>query len=254
MDFKVVLEHHILDRVVAWIRFAGWELPVSRHLLMMWIAGLLLVGCLPLIIRSRARFFSPFRIAVETVALFIRDEMVIPSLGREGARFTSYFCSLFFFILVCNLLGLVPFGATATGNISVTAGMAFTTFLLINFAGIKEQGLVNYLQHMVPKGVPGWLAPFIFLLEFLSMLTKIFALCIRLFANMISGHIVILSFMGLIFIFGQVHPLLGLGLTAPLAVTMILFVSLLEIFVAFLQAYIFTLLTAMFTGAAMHPH
>ncbi|MEA3306492.1 MAG: F0F1 ATP synthase subunit A, partial [Elusimicrobiota bacterium] len=110
------------------------------------------------------------------------------------------------------------------------------------------------IKHIVPSGVPVWLFPLLFPIEIIGLITKSFALCIRLFANMIAGHIVILSFMGLIFMFGAINPLLGLGVTAPVSMVMILFVSLLELFVACLQAYIFTFLTAIFVGGAMHPH
>jgi len=188
------------------------------------------------------------------VVLFIRDDIVMPNLGKSGAAYLHYFSTLFFFILICNLLGMVPFGANATGNISVTATLALTTLVLVNYAGAKEQGVWNYIKHIVPNGVPGWIYPMLFPLEILGLFIKTFALCIRLFANMLAGHIIIFSFMGLIFIFSQISPWLGLGVVAPVSVAMILFVSLLEIFVAFLQAYIFVFLTAIFTGFAMHPH
>ena len=119
--------------------------------------------------------------------------------------------------------------------------------------GIKEQGPVGYITHMVPKGVPLWLYPILFPIELIGLVTKAFALCIRLFANMLGGHIVILSFISFIFIFGSFGAVIGFGV-APISIILVLFMMMLEIFVAFLQAYIFVFLTAIFTGMAMHPH
>jgi len=220
---------------------------------MMGIASFILLAVFPFLIRSRSAVLAPFRALIEIVVLFLRDEVVVPSLGSKGAAYMGYFSTLFFFILLLNLIGLVPYGSTATGNLAVTGGLAITSFFLINFAGIKEQGLVGYFSHMVPKGVPFWLYPILFPIELLGLFTKAFALCVRLFANMIAGHMVILSFVSFIFIFGSFGLAVGLGV-APVSVGLVLFMLLLEIFTAFLQAYIFVFLTAIFTGMAMHPH
>jgi len=254
MDLKEILEHHIVDHIWSWVNLGPLQLPLSKHLLMMVIAALIMIIFFPLIVRIKNSKLMPLKTALEAIFLFIREDIVIANLGQDGVKYLSYFATLFFFILICNLLGMVPFGASATGNIAVTGAMAFTTFALINFAGIREQGFASYIKHIVPAGVPGWLFPLLFPIEIIGLLTKSFALCIRLFANMIAGHIVILSFLGLIFMFGAINPLVGLGITAPVSVVMILFISLLELFVSFLQAYIFTFLTAIFVGAAMHPH
>lgn len=253
MELKAILEHHIVDHIWSWVSLGPLDLPLSRHLLMMGIASLILLVLFPLIIRSRSAALAPFRSLIEIVVLFLRDEVVIPNMGHKGAGYLPYFATLFFFILVLNLIGLVPYGATATGNLAVTAGLALTTFALINFAGIREQGVIGYFAHIVPKGVPAWLYPLLFPIELIGLLTKTFALCIRLFANMIAGHIVILSFISFIFIFGSFGLGIGLGV-APVSVGLVLFTLLLELFVAFLQAYVFVFLTAIFTGAAMHPH
>jgi len=251
---KTILEHHIVDHVWTFFRLGPLNLPFSKHVLMMFIAAFILLSVFPLIIRSKSRVLSPFRAMIEIIVLFLRDEVVGPNLGSKTGAYLPYFATLFFFILLMNLGGLVPYGATATANLAVTGGLALTTFVLLNLAGMMEQGVAGYFSHIVPKGVPVWLYPMLFPVELLGMVTKTFALCVRLFANMLGGHIVILSFIGLIFIFGEMNPLLGLGVTAPVAVALSLFVMLLELFVAFLQAYIFTFLTAIFVGAAMHPH
>ena len=253
MDLKLILEHHVTDHIWSWIRLGPLNLPLSKHLLMMGIAALILLVGFPLVIRSRSAALAPFRSMLEAVVLFLRDEVVIPNLGRKGAAYTGYFATLFFFILLMNLIGLVPYGATATGNLAVTGGLALTTFFLINFSGIKEQGLIGYFAHLVPRGVPWWLYPLMYPIELLGLVIKTFALCIRLFANMIAGHIVILVFICFIFIFGAFNALFGF-LVAPISIGLVLFTMLLELLVAFLQAYIFVTLTAIFTGAAMHPH
>jgi F-type H+-transporting ATPase subunit a len=253
MELKEILEHHIVDHVWSWAALGPVKFPVSKHLLMIAIAAFIMLAALPLLVRSRSRALAPFRSMIEIIVLFLRDEVVVPNLGRKGSAYLGYFSTLFFFILIMNLLGMVPFGATATGNLAVTAGLALTTFALVNFAGIKEQGLVSYLSHIVPKGVPLWLYPLLFPIELVGLVTKTFALCIRLFANMIAGHIVILAFISFIFIFGSLNAAIGFGV-APISVALVLFILLLELFVAFLQAYVFTFLTAIFTGAAMHPH
>ncbi len=243
----------MVDHVWSWVVLGPLRLPVSKHLLMMGIAALILLVVFPLLIRSRSAALAPFRSMIEIGVLFIRDEIVLPNMGSRGAGYVGYFATLFFFILIMNLIGLVPYGATATGNLAVTGGLALTTFVLINFSGIREQGLVGYFSHLVPKGIPGWLYPLMFPIEVLGLFIKTFALCIRLFANMIAGHIVILVFISFIFIFGSFGTAVGLGV-APVSVGLVLFTMLLELLVAFLQAYVFVMLTAIFTGAAMHPH
>lgn len=253
MDLKAILEHHVTDQIWARVALGPLDLPLSKHLLMMGIVALILLTVFPLIIRSRSTALAPFRGMIEATVLFLRDEVVIPNMGHHGAAYTGYFATLFFFILLMNLIGLVPYGATATGNLAVTGGLALTTFFLINFAGIREQGLFGYFSHLVPKGVPAWLYPLMFPIELLGLFIKTFSLCIRLFANMIAGHIVLLVFMCFIFIFGAFNAAFGL-LVAPISVGLVLFTLLLELLVAFLQAYIFVTLTAIFTGAAMHPH
>jgi F-type H+-transporting ATPase subunit a len=261
MNFVEILEHHLLDHKIATLLTVGHTtVYLTFHSLMMGIAAALLLGLL-LIARRQAR---PARLAggpaggstisapegwgnfFEMFIVYIRDQIVRPNLGPAGEKYLSYFLTLFFFILFCNLLGLVPFGATATGNIAVTSAMAMMTFCLIHFSGIREHGFIHYLQTFIPHGLPFWLVPLMFVIEMLGLLTKSFALCIRLFANMIAGHIVMLAFLCLIFIFKSV-------LVAPFSVAAAVGIALLELFVALLQAYIFTLLTAVFVGGAVNP-
>ncbi len=187
-------------------------------------------------------------------ALWIRDEMVVPNLGKElGARFLPYVLFVFFFVLFMNALGLVPFGATATASIAVTGAMALSTFLVMIFGGMAAQGPVAFWKHLVPE-VPLLLWPLMFVVEVVGLLVKPFALMIRLFANMTGGHLIVLSCIGLIMFFGAegARPALGYA-SAPLAVGFAVFIMIIETFVALLQAYIFTTLSILFIGASIHP-
>ena len=167
-------------------------------------------------------------------------------MGEAGRRYLPYLLTVFFFILFCNLLGLIPFAATATGNVSVTAALALMSLIMIQVGGIREHGLKHHLQNLIPPGLPVWLLPIMIPVEIMGQLTKPFALCIRLFANMTAGHIVILSFLSMIFILKSLF-------VSPISIFFALFISLLELFVAFLQAYIFTMLTSLFIGMSIHP-
>ncbi len=225
------------------------DLSITKHVFFMWLASLILVTFLYFVARSYRRQTVPHGIAnlIEVFVVFIRDEIVLSVIGKEGLKYLHYFLSLFFFILLCNLLGLVPYGATATGNLAVTGGLAFLSFILIQIAGIRKHGLIGYYKGLVPHGVPGFVAPVMFIVEFLGLFAKAFALTVRLFANMTAGHIVILSLIGLIFVFKSI-------LVAPISIAFAIFISLLEILVAFIQAYIFTMLTALFVGLSIHQH
>jgi F-type H+-transporting ATPase subunit a len=224
----------------------GINFSITKHLLMMWIASGLLVLLFVLAFRRPHTIPSGLSNFFEAIVVFLRDEVILPSMGEEGKRYLPFLLTVFFFILFCNLLGLVPYGATATGNVTVTAALALMALAMIQWGGIKEHGLVHHLQSLVPPGIPTWLLPIMIPVEIMGQFTKPFALCIRLFANMTAGHIVIFSFLGLIFVFESI-------LIAPVSVAFALFISLLELFIAFLQAYIFTMLTALFMGMTIHP-
>lgn len=178
---------------------------------------------------------------LEMLVLFVRNDIAIPNIGKEeGPKYTPYLLSIFFFILTLNLLGLVPWAVTATGNLAVTAALALCTFVLTQWASIKSAGLKGYLVHLT-GGAPFWLWPIMIPVEVLGLFTKPFALTLRLFANMLAGHIVLFSLLGLIFIIGS-------AAVAVVAVPFAVFIYFLEIFVCFLQAYIFTMLSSLFIG------
>jgi F-type H+-transporting ATPase subunit a len=228
------------------IHLFGIDFSITKHVLMMWIASGLLVVLFVFAFRRPRLVPSGLSNFFEAVVVFLRDEVILPSMGEAGKRYLPFLLTVFFFILFCNLLGLVPYGATATGNVAVTAALALMAFAMIQWGGIKEYGLRHHMHNLVPPGIPTWLLPIMIPVEIMGQFTKPFALCIRLFANMTAGHIVILSFLSLIFVFESV-------LIAPISVAFALFINLLELFIAFLQAYIFTMLTALFMGMAIHP-
>ena len=209
---------------------------------------------------------SGFANLVEAFVVFLRDEVALRNIGHGGERYVPYVLTLFFFILYCNLLGLVPWGATATANIAVTGALAFLSLVVIEVSGFQTLGARGYLRTIVfvPEGVPVWLKPFMVVLmipvEILGKLAKPFALAVRLFANMTAGHAVLLALVGLILTYGALVTAPGLSAKAIGAVAIVgpillaLFVMVLEIFVALLQAFIFALLTAVFIGLIRHAH
>ncbi|WP_428897255.1 F-type H+-transporting ATPase subunit a [Parelusimicrobium proximum] len=244
-----MLSHHILDHSLG-AKIFGF-LPLTSNMAAILVVGVLLCVCLPLIItykRPKIAFYG-----VEYLVTFIRDSVVLPNLGDEGRKYTPYFCTLFIFILCANMGGMFPGGRSATGSISVTAGLALTTFFLMMFSGLKFHGIFGYLKTFVPHGTPWYLVPLLFFLEVLGMFTKTIALAFRLFGNMIAGHMVLIAFIGIIFIMGAISKWAAAVAVAPI-LGLSLFINLLEVLVVVLQAYVFTLLTAIFTGAVVHPH
>ncbi|MCE9594756.1 MAG: F0F1 ATP synthase subunit A [Planctomycetes bacterium] len=186
-------------------------------------------------------------------ALWVRDEMVYPTMGKaSGKKLLPYFLTLFFFITFMNVLGLVPGAATATASIFVTAGLAITTLVMMVVGGMIVQGPVGFWKHLVPP-VPLALLPLMIPLELLGLIVKPFALTVRLFANMTGGHMVVLSFMGLLFFMAHGTSALATYATSPLIVGFAVFIMIIESFVALLQAYVFTMLSIMFIQASFHP-
>jgi F-type H+-transporting ATPase subunit a len=259
--------HHILDAHEIEIPFthasihlprfeplAGIDFSITKHVVMMWLVSALL---LVLFWRVGRRTAEPvprgLRNVFEVFVVFLRDEVARRAIPGHADRFVGYLLTTFFFIVTCNLVGLVPGLATATGNISVTAALALCSFVVVQYGGIRQFGLLQHAKNLVPHGLPAPLVPLMFVLEVLSNLIRPFALCIRLFANMMAGHVVILAFISLIFILASLFsPLVGLA-ASPVAVLFALFVHFLELLVAFLQAFIFTMLTAQFIGMSVHP-
>ncbi len=189
---------------------------------------------------------------MEPIILFVRDEIAKPSIGAKYEKFMPFLLTVFFFIWIANMLGLIPFlgGFNVTGNIAVTLVLAIFTFIVTSINGNK-----NYWAHIfATPGIPRWLLPLMVPIEVMGMFTKPVVLCLRLFANITAGHIIILSFMSLIFIFSNQY---GMGAGYGVSVVSLafgIFMNILELLVAFLQAYVFTLLSALYFGAAVEEH
>jgi len=193
---------------------------------------------------------------VEPIIIFIRDEVAIPSIGKEKyEKFLPFLLTIFFFIWINNMMGLIPIfpgGANVTGNITVTMLLALFTFAMTTINGSE-----NYWQHIFnPPGVPWWLkfpVPLVPIIEIVGMFTKPFVLMIRLFANIAAGHIITLGFFSLIFIFGEMKMMMGY-VVSPLTIAFTVFMTFLELLVALIQAYVFTLLSSLYFGMATEEH
>lgn len=231
------------------LHVGGLDLTPSKHVVMMWIASALLLLVVLAAVRKKSIVPKGLYNFIEVLVSFVRNEIAVKNIGEADAdRFVPYLVTAFFFILFLNLFGLVPFAATATANISVTVMMALFTFLITQYAAIRAMGVGGFLAHLtggVPKSL--WFLWFIMIpVEILGLFTKPFALTVRLFANMVAGHFVILALLGLIFV---ISPWVAFG-----SVPMALAIFLLELFVAFVQAYIFTMLSSLFIGAGLVHH
>lgn len=229
------------------------DLSPTKHAVALAVASF--VFCVPTLLlaaayhrRHQAEGGAPrgFAAGIEAMVLYLRQTVVLPNVGPHPDAYTGYILSVFFFILFANLLGLIPYGSTATGNIAVTLTMALISFVVIEVSGMRALGknywkTIIYWPHDMPVAMRIPMTLLMTPIEIFSKFTKPFALTVRLFANMVAGHAVLLAFIGLIFTFGSFF-------IAIVPVTMGVLVSLLEIFVAFLQAFIFALLTAVFIG------
>lgn len=235
------LIHHVTDVDL------GLPYGITKHVIMMWVSAALCLLLFVPLARGRGRVPSGIWNFLEMVLVFLRDEMVRPTIGRDGDRFLPVVWTFFFFILFCNLLGLVPGLATATGNIGVTGALAVSAFAIFHVAGMVRQGPYTYLKNQVPPGLPIVLLPLMVAVEVIGHLVKPFALCVRLFANMTAGHLVMAAILGLPLVFGTVW-------VAPVSIAVAVGLNLLELLVAVIQAYIFTLLFTVFLGGALHPH
>lgn len=244
---------HVKDYVIAG--------PITAHTVYVLISALLCVTILPWVARRVVTHGTGGRIAgsFEVVLLFLRDEVARPFLGKEGDKYLPVLWSFFFFILFCNLLGLMPLpiAFTATSNLNVTIGLALCSFCVYHAVGIKENGLVHYLKANLLVG-PVFLWPLMILVEALGHILKPAALAIRLFANMVAGHTVLAVLVGFaaagvkLIADGGMGVALGSGVTlAALGGSVAIYV--LEIFIGFLQAFIFTFLTTVFLSMAVHP-
>ena len=237
--FKHALDHSL---------FESMGIEFTKFKAMILLGGLLMTGLG--VLAAQKYSLVPkgiIRNLMESIVLFVRDTMVRPVMGHHGDAFVPFFCTLFFFIVVLNYLGMIPIpviGGTATSNLMVTGALAAIVLAVSIGSGFAFHGAAGFPKLFVPHGLPVALSPLLFVLEFVGMFIKHGVLMVRLFANMIAGHLVIGAFFGLIFMF---------KVPALPALLLALIVMALELLVAFLQAYVFTLLSTLFVGAMVHP-
>jgi F-type H+-transporting ATPase subunit a len=250
------VEHHIADGG-SWHPIPGLPainleaLGLSLHGAMLIIAALILIVFGGVIAKKGIRIRSRLSNLFEVLVVFVRDEIAIPAMGeKDGRAMTPLLCNFFFFITVLNCMGLVPIFVTATANFSITCALSLITFVFMVGGALIKNGPIGFAKSFIPSGVP---VPVLFLiapLEFVGLFIKTFALMVRLFANMLAGHMAIFVLLGLIVLCQSV----AIKAVATLVfVPFALFIYMLEVLIALLQAYIFTLLSAMFIGMTWHP-
>jgi F-type H+-transporting ATPase subunit a len=236
------------------------DFSITKTVLSLFIgAALLLIIFLSAASRYKAnpnRAPKGIQSLVEPLILFVRDDIAIPAIGKKKyMKYMPYLLTIFFFIFLNNLMGLVPIfpgGVNLTGNLAITMVLAIFTFIITTFSGNR-----SYWVHIInTPGVPWWLkipVPLMPVVEIIGLITKPFVLMVRLFANITAGHIILLGFMSLIFIFGSMSPWIGVAVS-PVSILFGVFMTLLELLVAFIQAYVFALLSAIYFGMAVEEH
>ena len=245
---RIVEEGHLSDEGLAYMPL---DFSITKNVVAMMVAALIGMALFISLGRSyrktgvsEPRGLQGF---LEPIILFVKDDIALPNVGEhKHEKYLPYLLTVFFFILINNIFGLIPFfpfGANVTGNIAVTLVLASFTFLVTQFSGNR-----SYWRHVfATPGVPVWLLPVMIIVELIGLIAKPFALMVRLFANITAGHIIIMGLVSIIFIFKTL-------LVLPGAVVFVLFMYFLELLVSFLQAYVFTLLSALFIGIAVEEH
>ena len=279
------LEHPLIH----FPKLAGIDMSVTKHVFMLWLVATILFVLITWAVRRflKSEREQPvpqgFSNALEAVVEFIRDAIAQPNVGSKWVRtWTPLFLTLFVFILGANVVGLIPAfdvlalinhtvlhlpedsflvklthgGTTATGNFNVTAGLATVTFFVIIIAGARAHGFVQHWKNMVPHGLPGPIYILLIPIEIMGMFVRPFALTMRLAANMTGGHIALLAILSFVFIFAELFgkAIAGIGVGIAISLPLAVGISALEIIVVLVQAYVFTLLTAVFVGMAIHVH
>ena len=251
--------------------FNSISIPFTKHVAMLWVAAIVTIIVSLWATRGyrKNKYAKPKGIAhlYELLVEFIKNDMVIPNIGKKDAnRWTPLAATFFIFILMCNFIGLIPFfeklggggGTTATGNFGVTLGLSFVTFIAIIIAGTIKHGFIGHWKNMVPHGVPAPVLLILIPIEIIGMFVKPMALTLRLGANMTAGHIGMLAIFGLPYLIGTPYNALSGSLPQPswgfaiVAVVLNFGVYFLEIIVSLVQAYVFTLLSTVFIGMAIH--
>lgn len=254
---KYIQDHQIVEDTEAGM---PWDFSITKNVLSLWFSLILILWVFFSVAKSYKNRIGlapkGMQSALEPFIIFIRDDIAKESIGeKKYEKYLPYLLTIFFFIFFNNLLGLIPFfpgGANLTGNITITMVLALFTFIITNVSGNK-----NYWTHLVnTPGVPWWLKipiPLMPIVELMGLITKPFVLMVRLFANITAGHIVVLGFISLIFIFGNMNPVAGYGVSV-VSIAFAIFLTFLEFLVALIQAYVFTLLSALYFGSATEEH
>jgi F-type H+-transporting ATPase subunit a len=288
---KTIIEHisntSVADPLIHLPRVLGIDFSVTKHVLMLWLVAAFVFIVTTAVVRRHLRrderVPSGFMNALEAVVEFVRDQIVRPNVGSEWVgTWTPLILTFFIFILCANAIGLIPVfdvialldhwvlrtgpdsfvkhmlhgGTTATANFNVTAALATVTFVAIIVAGTKAHGFITHWKNLVPSGQQAWMYVILVPIELISMFVKPFALTMRLAANMTGGHIAILAILSFVFMFAELfgRAVAGIGVGLAVSVPLATAISALELLVVLIQAYVFTLLTAVFIGMAIHVH
>jgi len=241
------------------ISVGRWDVIVSNHMLVVAAAALLLLACIPVATRPRHMVPAGLQNLIESICVFLREEVAKPVMREHTDHYIGFVWTVFFFVLSLNLLGMIPsekiialltgkenhFGGPATANIYVTGGLAAVTFLMTHIYGIRQQGFGRYIVNFAPSA-PWWIMPLLYFLEIITAFVRPMTLAVRLFANIIAGHILMATFLGLILVFKNYYA-------AVASVSAVVAVSFLELLVAFIQAFIFTFLSTLYIGFSISP-
>jgi len=249
------LMEHLQPHVVIPLKIGNIDISITNAVISMWVACVLVFLTLTLAGRIGRLIPRGLQNLMESLVNFVKQSLIHEILGEEGMSWFPFIATLFFFILFCNLLGLIPKMFTATSNINVTASLAAVVFICTQGAGIAKHGLMGYGKTFIPKGMPRGimgkiLIGFMIIVEMISQLARPFSLAVRLFANMTAGHMVILVFLSMIFMFQSVFAKI---FVTPMSVVMAVVMMAFEIFVSLLQAFIFAILASIYISLAVHP-
>jgi F-type H+-transporting ATPase subunit a len=249
------LMEHLQPHVVIPLKIGNIDISITNAVISMWVACVLVFLTLTLAGRIGRLIPRGLQNLMESLVNFVKQSLIHEILGEEGMSWFPFIATLLFFILFCNLLGLIPKMFTATSNINVTASLAAVVFICTQGAGIAKHGLMGYGKTFIPKGMPRGimgkiLIGFMIIVEMISQLARPFSLAVRLFANMTAGHMVILVFLSMIFMFQGVFAKI---FVTPMSVVMAVVMMAFEIFVSLLQAFIFAILASIYISLAVHP-
>lgn len=263
------IQHHLLDHSYTAWEVAGYTLYITKHTVVMWIVSALMVLFVVGVARRyRGDTKAPSGVlmnVLESFVLYVRDEIVYPIMGEEhGEEYLSFTLTLFLFLLGCNFLGLIPTieiggwvvypSATATGNVWISGGMAAFVLVMGVVFGIKEHGFFGYLANFVPEGIPFWLVPLMWPIEVVGTVIRHAILAVRLLANMLAGHAILFGILGTAALFvGMLSPQTGYAAAlGPIALGLLIYA--LEVLVAIIQAYVFTLLSVIYLDMQVSGH